>query len=285
MGRRTWWIAVLLLPMSAWAQIKGDLKIADSTETQVIELSDGSTLYGRIVDIRDDAIVFESIIGQFTINRPSVQSVKTIQKSSLRKGKVWFENPHATRLYLGPTGHTLRAGEGYFQSTYIFFIGGAYGFTDHVSVAAGGSIFPGTAEQVFYLAPKAGGALNKKLHVAIGGTVMKIPEEGDSFGSLYGVGTYGSRDDNISLGINVGFGSGEVSKEPIVMVGIQQRMSRRTSFVSENWFVPRNGEGVLSLGIRFFNETLAADLGFWRPFKAEWEGFPFIPYVDFVVMF
>ncbi len=149
---------VLLLPMSAWAQIKGDLKIADSIEMQVIELSDGSTLYGRIVDIRDDAIVFESIIGQFTINRASVQSVKTIQKSSLRKGKVWFENPHATRLYLA--SHSAS------------------------------------------------------------GRVMKIPEEGDSFGSLYGVGTYGSRDDNVSLGVNVGFGNGDVSGDPVVMLGI-----------------------------------------------------------------
>lgn len=42
---------------------------------------------------------------------------------------------------------------------------------------------------------------------------------------------------------------------------------------------------ILSLGIRFFSENLAADLGFVLPAGSRIKGFPFIPWVGFTYNF
>ena len=49
------------------------------------------------------------------------------------------------------------------------------------------------------------------------------------------------------------------------MLGAEKRLSRRVSFVTENYLIPNQDANVLiSYGLRFFGEKLSADLAFWN---------------------
>jgi hypothetical protein len=54
-----------------------------------------------------------------------------------------------------------------------------------------------------------------------------------------------------------------VSNAPVIVVGGEARVSRRSKFVTENWiFTSRGSSGALmSGGFRFIGDRLSADLG------------------------
>jgi len=122
---------------------KNDLVIPKSGKIQIITLDDGSSLVGRITDIGDDEIKFQSDLGEITIAISKIVQIKEVDDTSFREGKYWFPNPNRTRLYIAPTGRMLNKGEGYFYDTWIFFPGAAYAITDNVTIGAGITIFPG----------------------------------------------------------------------------------------------------------------------------------------------
>jgi hypothetical protein len=70
------------------------------------------------------------------------------------------------------------------------------------------------------------------------------------------------------------------------MLGGEKRMSRRTSFVTENYLLPGEANAAISYGIRFFGEKLSVDLAFWNAFGEDADPiFPGIPYLAFAVKF
>ena len=69
------------------------------------------------------------------------------------------------------------------------------------------------------------------------------------------------------------------------MLGAEKRLSRRVSFVTENYLIPNEDvNAVVSYGLRFFGEKLSADLAFWNA-PGNDIVFPGIPYVAFSVKF
>jgi hypothetical protein len=123
-------------------------------------------------------------------------------------------------------------------------------------------------ETFYYLLPKFTVVNGSRVKVAVGALAGLLPFSGgdgsSSAGILYGVGTTGSRDSNLSVGLGWGYSGSRVEGNPVVMVGGQSRLSRRVSFISENWVVPVDGdtEGVYSYGLRFLGEGLTVDLAF-----------------------
>ena len=103
-------------------------------------------------------------------------------------------------------------------------------------------------------------------------------------GIVYGVGTYGSHDAALTAGLGWGFAEGEVSNKPVLMLGGELRVSNSVKLLTENWFPPGTDIFLYSFGIRFFGESLAADLGFIGSSKG-WGGFPFIPWLGFAYNF
>ena len=157
------------------------------------------------------------------------------------------------------------------------------------------SIVPGIDldEQVFFFAPKVGIIQKENFALATGIMVVRIPEVDVIPGIAYSVGTWGSRDDSLTLGLGWGWvryeGDWEIMDTPVVMAGGEHRVSDGVKLLTENWWVPGVEEldehPVLSIGIRFFGEHLAADLGFFHVAGGETEGLPLIPWVDFVYNF
>ncbi|OPX31797.1 hypothetical protein B1H10_08340 [candidate division KSB1 bacterium 4484_188] len=75
-----------------------------------------------------------------------------------------------------------------------------------------------------------------------------------------------------------GFAGDDFAEKPVVMIGGEVRTSHKTKLISENWLIPDSDVNLLSFGIRFFGENLAADFALIYPTAADMDGFPFFPW-------
>ncbi len=203
---------------------------------------------------------------------------------SLRESGYWFPNPNRTRLFFAPKATMLEKGTGYVQNIYVFFMGATFGVTDYITLGGGLSLFPGVDEQLLYLTPKVGFSLTQRFGVAAGAIAVSIPDEDEgSAGILYGVGTYGDSDRNVTLGVGYGYRKDDLDNDAMFMLGLEYRLTRRLAFVSENWTFPGVDQPLLAFGLRFFGEELAFDFALAR--IADDGDAVFVPYVDFVYNF
>jgi len=275
----------------SYAQVEKDnLRIPDPSHVQILTMRDGSTLIGRIVKIEEGEIQFETELGKMKIPLVKIKEIKEIPASLMKDGKYWFPNPNATRLYFAPTARMLKQSKGYFADYYLFFPMVAYGITNNITIGGGVSLFPwiGIDNQILYFTPKVGLILESNFALSTGALVIKLPSIGDEdlpfVGILYGVGTYGSLDGSITVGLGYGFVDTDFADKPMVVLGGERRFSRRSAFVTENWIFPGVDQPLISYGIRFFGEKLSVDLALFNTIP---EGFlfPGIPYIDFVFNF
>jgi hypothetical protein len=277
-----------LMPLQALetSHIKGTLRIPDSLHVQMIKTTDGSTFIGRITEIKEYAVMFESDIGEIEIATLKIKEITEIPAAYIKEGAYWFPNPNDTRLFFAPTARNLKAGSGYFADYMLFFPMVAVGVTDNITIAGGMSLIPfiPVPDQLFYFTPKVGFEVND-ISLATGILMAGLPGEDEPMvGILYGVGTLGNADNNITGGFGYGFVDWDFADKPFLMLGGQYRMAKRVSLVSENWLLPGLEEPLISGGLRFFGETLSVDLALVMPVGAggDW---PVIPYIDFVVRF
>lgn len=249
-------------------------------------LKDGSELMG-IIEAEDSLTVYFKMLGNVSM---------TIQKNQIKKiehltgemigGEYVRQDPNHTRLFFSPTARALRTGQGYFSAYQIFFPFFAVGVTDFLSLAGGLSLIPGATSQIIYFAPKITPFENKKFSVAGGLLYLnstKTSEKG--LGIYYGVATYGTSNTSITAGLGWGFYGSDVADKPIVLIGGELRATKSIKFITENWLIPNSEVNLLSFGIRFFGENLAADFGLIHPSGAEMKGFPFFPWLGFAYNF
>ena len=284
--------------MTTAKDITDDLRIPAEGITQIIKMFDGTTLTGKITQVGQTDIKFQTSMGELTVPIANIEEIREIKSSAFKKGGYWFPNPNKTRLYLAPTARMLEAGSGYFADADLFFPSFAYGLTDFLTIGAGMSIFPGVDfdKQILYVSPKIGVSAGEKYSLAVSGTWISIPDYTDELfsddeedenldlGMVFGVGTYGSEDNTITLGLGWGFVEGGETSEAVIIFGGEYRLSRRISFVSENWKFPDLDQPLGSYGIRFLGEKLSVDMAFYAPLGEDFF-FPGIPFVDFVYNF
>lgn len=275
---------------------QGAYTLPDSGQTQEITLLDGSVLRGVILQIFEQEIEFKSTFGVMRIQKTQIRNLETVYLSKTKKGDWWFENPNRTRLYFMPTGRMLRKGDGYFSDYYLFFPGFATGITDNFTLGGGMSLFPTSVdEQVFYLTPKVGIIQRKHTNIAVGTLLIKLPffeddndeenpneDESPNFvGVLYGVSTFGTPDNSLTIGLGYGFVDSDLADRPMVTIGYEKRLSERTSFISENWILPGVDQPAISYGLRFMGNKIAVDLSLINTIgeDAIFPGFPFVGFV------
>ena len=289
-------LALVSLPFkNARAQDTPQLAVADSSQIQRIRLSDGSSLVGRITGTTADSVFVKTAMAEIRLSRAAVKKVETAPASRLKNGEFWPQNPNATRLIFGPTGRQLKKGDGYFSSYELFFLGVSGGVSDYVTLGGGMSIFPVGFDDffgnnIYYLTPKVGLVQKEGLSIAVGGLFGALGSElingdGGKFGIVYGVGTAGSADHSVTFGTGFSYYGTDFSAKPLFMLGTEQRMTRRLSFVSENYFFTGQGsEGhLVSYGVRFIGEKLSIDLALLNNLSEVI--FPGIPFLGFVFAF
>ncbi len=244
-------------------------------ETVEVKMKDGSTVIGTLVtETTDKVVVRTKNLGEITILKSTIIELKRLRSDNMVDGVYWHENPNPTRNLYGPTGYSLRKGEGYYQNIMIFANQVSYGFTDQftiglgfeiVSILAGANSFgDGPNIPGFTITPKYSFPIKKdKWNVGVGVLALHIPGEEALFsaGIIYGVSTWGSRDNNFTLGLGFGVADGELTANPTITLSGNKRVGRRFGIVTENWFIPVGGEygTLLSLGFRYIGERITWD--------------------------
>lgn len=280
---RTSLIALALLGGAALASAREGSQHAVS-----VALKDGSTLVGHIVAQDETSLTFATSGGLETkIERALVASVRDLEPAERPP------DPNYSRLMLAPSARPLAKGDGYFSDHYVLFPGFGYGITNHWTVGGGASVIPGLGlnEQLFYGLTQVGVPVGRNAHLAAGALYASGGNEEFGVGMLYGVGTFGSPDRSLTIGLgwpgihdrDEPFHFGD---RPIVLVGGTVRLSRRVALVSENWILP--GEPLssqpLGLAVRLISGRLSVDVGVIVVGEALDEGLP-VPWLSFAYHF
>ena len=259
----------------------------DSTKIFKIELKDGSIYIGSILQKDSVSLVLRTLsIPKIEIPVSSVKSIDEVDKSNFKNGSYWYPNPHATRYFYAPSAIGLKKGEGYYQNTYLLLNSFNVGITNHISIGGGLELLSTfiTKDPIFFITPKVGFKVSEKFHAGGGLLFAGIP--GTTLGTIYGTGTYGSKDHNITSSLGWGFVDGEFSQRPILTLSGMTRISKRAALVSENWLIPTDGYyGLFSYGVRFFGEKIAVDLAFINNRDIAELIIIGIPFVSFTVKF
>lgn len=247
-----------------------------------IKLNNGNTVIGKKISEDEQTLVLHSEeMGEFTIQKNSIKTIKPIKASQLKNGKYWFENPNASRYIFAPSGYALGKGEGYYQNFMLAYNSVGYGFTDNLSFGAGIVPITFSGGMIFTLQGKyAFPIVENKLNASAG--FLYTNSFGDHLGIGYGVLTYGSKNHNLSLGAGYGWTEEGFTKYPILTISGMTRLGRKFALVTENWLIPIEdftydyveGSGnytkrsvgvdyelIYSLSVRYMAERVAVDIG------------------------
>ncbi len=282
--------------------------IFEQSKIYLFQLQDESELVGQFIEKDSLTVSIKTTsIPKIVIPFATITSIEEIAVENIKEGVYWFPNPNPTRYLFAPSAFGLKKGTGYYQNTYLVFNSFNYGLTDNITIGGGFEFISLFANQrpLFFITPKITTQVAEKVNIGGGLLYANIPsifEDNNSStnaGIVYGVGTYGTPEHNVTGGLGWGFIEGDFSNQPIITISGMTRVGRRFALVTENWIVPskvnnyNNGihtesyeyHGLFSYGIRFFGEKMAVDLAFLNN-KEISEGFILgIPYLDFVVQF
>lgn len=256
-----------------------------SEGTVRITLVDGSTVVGTLEQENETEIVLLTSSGiTMTIPRAKIERIVSVEGQRFTQ-----TDPNRTRLFFAPTARPLPSGSGYLAVYEIFAPFVAVGAGDILTLAGGVTINPGTGRLV-YAAPKVTLMNQPSVSLAVGGLGVAVVGDGSSetAGLLFGVTTLGQAEASLSLGLAFGYSESKFGSKPVVMVGGEYQVLDHFKLLTENYLFLGVDEGVLvSGGVRFFGDQLAADLGlFTMPELIDnVDGFPFLPWLGFAYNF
>lgn len=280
---------------------------ADTTALVRIELADGSVFIGTVVRETADELVLRTQGGaEVTIPVAQIRRRAPFE-GRLEGGRAIPFDPNRTRLLFSPTARPLGRGQGYLAVYELVVPFVAVGLTDALSLSGGTVLLPGAFGRVLYVAPKVTVVNQERLAVALGGIGVGVfvDDGGGTAGIGYGLATYGGPERAVTLGAGFAFAEGEIASGAILTAGGETQVSRSVKLLSENYVIPYRSETttctesfvctttdetsyevLLSAGVRFFGERLAADFALWTsPGTLGTDVFPFIPWVGFAYNF
>jgi hypothetical protein len=281
MVRRVQLVAVLFAPAVVVAQ---DAAPRADAANVAVHLKDGSFLYGHLERRDADSLVIVGASGRIALPAASVRAVANAGAAHATASgatEYWFPNANATRLFFGPTGRTLGAGQGYFADHELVVGSAAFGVTDRIMIGGGGLMTPNT--DTWFVTPKIGLVRGDNVNIAVGALFGGVGNAGTG-GVGYLAATFGGLDQSVTVSVGNGFSGGVAANGQVVMLGAERRVSRRISLVTENYLLPRTSDPIVSYGLRILTEKMAVDLAFMNVASNK-AVFPGIPYVDFVVRF
>ncbi len=274
------------LPNLVQAQAKQD------TIKSRIETIDGNEYIGIILDRSGDKIRIKTDkLGEISILNKDVKRVSAVSSARYKNGTYWLDNPQSTRYFWSPNGYNLKQGEGYYQNVWILFNQAVYGITDHFSAGVGVMplfLFAGAATPVWLTLKYSVPVVKDKINLGAGalmGTVIGV--NSGTAGILYGISTFGSKDNNLSIGMGWGFANGQIASNPTININGMIRTGARGYLITENYFIgtPDNFVVLISVGGRRIIKHFGLDYGLFLPISKDIGSFVAIPWLGFTVPF
>jgi len=245
----------------------------DSTVYRVITV-DGNEFIGIILSQDTEKIhLSTALFGVLIINKSVIKDMKVIDLVKLRAGKLWYDNPQSTRYFWQPNGYGLKRGEAYYQNVWVFVNQVSFGMSDNFSI--GGGVVPlfliAAGVSPVWVNPKLSIPVVKdKVNLAVGALVGTLLGEGGdhpNFGIVYGISTFGNRDNNFSIGVGYGYAGGEVSRRPVLSISGMLRTGPKGYLLTENYFFSTvvGPEARLLFGGRRMIKSAGIDFGLLMP--------------------
>ena len=275
----------MLLSVSVYSQQKND-------STYRVETVDGNEYIGKIISRDSSGITMSTAqLGTITIRAADIKKITAVSGIKIENGREWLENPQASRYFVAPSGYGLKKGEGYYQNVWIFFNQVSYGVTNYFSIGAGVVplfLFAGTETPVWINPKLSIPVVKDKFNVGAGvlaGTVIGLENSG--FGVLYGTGTIGSRDRNISIGAGWAYSDGGISKTPTLTLAGMLRTGPKWYLLTENYYLGLSDEPlvIFSVGARYASRKIGIDFGLFIPAQEDQGGFVAGPWLGINVPF
>ncbi len=269
--------------------------INDSTILYQVETLDGNVFVGKVISSTENKIVLKTEnFGTVEIAKSKIKKMKSVETKNLIAGEVWPENPHASRYFYLPNGYGLKAGEGYYQNTWVLFNQVSYGFTNNFSMGVGmipAFLFGARGAPVWFTPKLSFPLVKDKWSLGTGAIVGTYFGESSGskpvVGMIYGVTTHGTRDKNFTAGAGFAFADDQWANTPIISLGGTIRTGRKHYFLTENYIFFGNGEvgTLLWLGGRFASRHLAVDYGGIIPLFPEMDRLIIMPWLGITVPF
>lgn len=260
------WLLLLLLSFVApsapvAAQVGVELTAGD--QLYEVRLADGSLLFARISSVDGDRVTLTTSGGTVVeVERSQIRDLR-LAEGRVVEGEFWRKDANSTRLFFTATGRSLQRGEGYVGTYLIVLPFVAVGVTDRFTIGGGAPVLFGEFEP-FYLTPKLQLVRSERANISVGALHFIFRgdgfDDGEDVGILYGVGTFGTDDKAVSLGLGFGYLGADFSSQPVAMLGAEARASRRVKWITENYFLPGETGVVFTGGIRYLGERFAADV-------------------------
>lgn len=244
-------LALIVLPISEnFGQDRQDEEVT----VYRVKTRDGNEFVGQITLEDDEKLVLlTEKFGEVTIRKSDILIRELIKSGQVKDGKLWFDNPQATRYFFSPNGYGLKPGESYYQNVWIFFNQFSFGITENFSMSSGIVplfLFAGAPTPVWLNSKFSVPVVKDKYNVGAGALLGTVIGGGGAFGILYGVNIFGNKDKNITLGLGWGFLDGEIASSPTVTLGGMIRTGPSGYFLTENSIICSGFEtfGLMSLG-------------------------------------
>lgn len=229
-------------------------------------------------------------LGELRISRTDIRLLEPVKGEIREGGRVWFENPQATRYFWAPNGYGLRAGEGYYQNVWVLFNQASIGLTDNFSMGVGTLplfLFNGTSTPVWITPKVSVPVIKDQFNLGAGALAGAVLGEAESgFGILYGVSTFGSRDRNLTLGLGYGYAAGSWANSPLFTLSGIMRVGKNGYLLTENYYMSVDEMSLMlfSAGGRLMIKRIGLDVGLFLPFSGEEEEFFIaLPWLGFSV--
>jgi hypothetical protein len=276
-------LSILLLLSQPGRALAQTPEAAGPVTRSELVLRDGSRLFGVIVSQDESEVVFRTEAGAtVTANRVEIASLKEMT-GVVVDGEFLPPDPNATRLFFGPTGRSLQKGQAYFGVYEFVMPFVQVGVTDRLSIGGGTPLVFGLndeGDRPFWITPKLQLLNRARTQVAVG-TFQVLNPHGDGGGVGYVVGTHGDTGGSFTVGAGLAYGN-EGGRAGVLMIGGERQVRRSLKLITES-YIWKGGDGLASVGIRFFGDRLSADLAIAIPIGAE-DLFAF-PVLNFVYMF
>jgi hypothetical protein len=260
--------------------------VKDTSGLYKISTIDGNDYIGHIL-YRDSSSVSLSTakLGKINISTADIRSMEAIGAGQVRNGKIWQKNTQDVRYFFAPSGYGLEKGEAYYQNVWVWYNQFHVGISKNVSIGFGTVplfLFNGAPTPIWVIPKVSVPVVKDKFNIGAGalvGYVVGVEKAG--FGIAFGTATFGSRDKNVSFGIGYGYVNGDFAKKPIINLSALIRISPRAYFITENYYIPINDEGLflISLGGRTIIKRVGLDYGLFIPAYSDIDFFVAVPWL------
>ena len=218
----------------------------------IIVFKNGDKIKGDFIS--KDATSYTLQVGKDKVVIPieNVQYISTDEISLIDTDSAGQYKDYADQYFIFPSALPVEKGSVYYKNSDLFVNTFAFGLTERVSLNFGFetvSLLNGNSPG-FYFSPKVNIPFSEQVHFSVGNTFASIDSEIANI--LFGNVTFGDTRNNITIGIGVGWESGNFVDEPVWTLGTQLSLSNKAALIAEVLLIDltNNPTGLIDLAFR-----------------------------------